>query len=108
MPAIYSVEFAGRSQVSGCRLQYEQNLIYVCLSLFPSPSSPVRFLGGTPFRYMYCIIMSCWGADVTQNIFNRSLYYHSDNGLLDAFKVFGMLLHVVLQATANTSHILSL
>ena len=63
------------------------------LSLLPShsfPYSPVRLLGGTTFRYMYCMIMGCWGANVIQDLFDKSVYYRSSNDLLDAFTYFGM------------------
>ena len=56
----------------------------------PFADSPVKFIGGSPLRYMYCVIMSCWGADVVQDLLDTSLYYRSSNGLLDALTVFGM------------------
>lgn len=52
--------------------------------------SPVRLLGGTTFRYMYCMIMGCWGANVIHDLFDQSLYFRSSNDLLDTFTYFGM------------------
>ena len=60
------------------------------LSFLFLPHSPVRLLGGTTFRYMYCMIMGCWGANVIHDLFDQSLYFRSSNDLLDAFTYFGM------------------
>ena len=44
-------------------------------------------------RECVCVVMGCWGADVIQNLFDASLYYRSENGLLDALQVFGMCIN---------------
>ena len=53
--------------------------------------SPIKFLSASPFRFIYCLIMSAWGGDVLQNMLDKGLYFHSDGGLEDAFDFFGKL-----------------
>lgn len=52
--------------------------------------SPVNLLGGrgTRYRLVYCVVLSCWGADVLHNILDRSLYYSSQYSLIDAVYFF--------------------
>ena len=51
---------------------------------------PVDLLNATPFRLIYCVILTLWGADVFQDSVNPSLYYVAPNNtVLDAAKLFG-------------------
>lgn len=52
--------------------------------------SPVNLLGGrgNGYRLVYCVVLSCWGADLLHNILDRSLYYSSQYSLLDAVYFF--------------------
>lgn len=49
---------------------------------------PINLLSSTPFRVLYCFILSCWAADVLDDIMNSSLYSRSHNGIQDAFRFF--------------------
>ena len=55
----------------------------------PPPCSPINLLSSTPFRVLYCFILSCWAADVLDDIMNSSLYSRSHDGIQDAFRFFG-------------------
>eukprot|EP00731_Ephydatia_muelleri_P028987 Em0020g631a len=49
-----------------------------------TPTNPVNLLGSTPFRFVYAIILSALAADVLQNILDKSTYYRSSQGFVDA------------------------
>lgn len=51
---------------------------------------PVNLLSSTPFRMIYCIILSCWGADLLQNSLDWDLHYHSSHPLLNAFYFYAL------------------
>lgn len=62
--------------------------------------SPVNLLGGkgNGYRLVYCVVLSCWGGDLLNNILDRSLYYSSQYSLLDAVYFFSEFssLHAVV------------
>jgi len=74
-----------------------------CTNIFwgiPGIVVPIKFLNSTPFRFIYCVIMGAWGGDVLQNILDKGLHFHSDNGLLDAFDLFVATPAVVILSQA--------
>lgn len=54
----------------------------------PGLAIPVNLLSSTPFRVIYCLILSCLAADLLQDVLDKGLYFRANNGLLDAFYIF--------------------
>ena len=52
--------------------------------------SPVKFLDATPFRFIYCIVMSSLAGDLLKSVSDTTQYYRAEGyAVLDAFDFFG-------------------
>lgn len=71
----------------------------------PHPLSPVNLLGSTPFRFVYAIILSALAADVLQNILDKSTYYRSSQGFVDALYYYGKWPVVVALKSSMSMHV---
>ncbi len=45
--------------------------------------------GASPFRFIYCIILTSLAADIINDFVKPDFYYHYENEVLDAFMYFG-------------------
>jgi hypothetical protein len=70
----------------------------------PSVVVPVNLLGirGGGYRLVYCVALSCWGADTLHHILDHGLYYSSPYSVLDAvyFFIFSPAVIILSQALA--------